>query len=390
MMAALTAAERGGHAVTLLERQARVGRKLAATGNGRCNLSNLHCAPEAYHGHDAAFVVPALTALSVQQTRDWFLSHGLLTVVEPSGRVYPFSDQANSVVDVLRLSLASAGVQLETGCEVSALSFRQDAFFAESNLRTFAADAVIIACGGLAGEKLGGSDSGYRLLQSFGHICTPLRPALVQLKTDPALVRSLKGVRAACRITLRRGAQAVATSAGEIQFTEYGISGPVVFEISRSAASGMDAVLDLLPPLTDDALTTLLAQKVAQFPHLTEENLLTGILHNRLGRTVLRIGGVSLDTPLASLRTRELKRIAGLVKAFVLPLQGPLGTQQAQVTAGGISTGEFDPATLQSRLCPNLYACGEVLDIDGNCGGFNLQWAWSSGYLAGLLKGGTP
>lgn len=193
MMAALSAAGRPSNAVTLLERQARVGRKLAATGNGRCNLSNLHASPASYHGGIPFFAQSALEQFPVPETLSYFRNLGLLTTTEPSGRVYPFSDQAGSVVDVLRLSLVQAGVEVVTGCEVTELSFQDGAFFAETALHRFPADRVIVACGGVAGGKLGGSLSGYRLLERFGHHCTPLRPSLVQLRTDPTWVRSLQG-----------------------------------------------------------------------------------------------------------------------------------------------------------------------------------------------------
>lgn len=390
MMAALTAAEQPENQVTVLERQARVGRKLAATGNGRCNLTNQGASPASYHGGDVDFVRPALDAFPVADTLAFFRSLGLLTVTEPSGRVYPFSDQAGSVVDVLRLAMEQRGIALEAGCEVSALTFRDGAFFAETNLRRFAADRVIVACGGMAGGKLGGTGSGYALLRSFGHRCTKLYPALVQLKTDPQWVRSLKGVRAEAAVRLMQGNGLLAESRGEVQFTEYGVSGPAVFEISRAAAvSGGEqtVVLDLLPLMGQTELADFLSARARQFPALPLENFLTGILQNRLGRTVLRACGFGLDKTASTLRRQDCRAIAAAIKAFDLPVQGAMGMDQAQVTAGGIETAGFDPETLESKYQPGLYACGEVLDVDGDCGGFNLQWAWSSGRLAGQLKG---
>ncbi len=390
MMAALTAAEQTDHQVTVLERQARVGRKLAATGNGRCNLTNQSASPACYHGGRADFVRLVLDAFPVPDTLSFFRNLGLLTVTEPSGRVYPFSDQAGSVVDVLRLAMEQRGIVLEAGCEVSALTFRDGAFFAETNLRRFAADRVIVACGGIAGGKLGGTGSGYALLRSFGHRCTKLYPALVQLKTDPQWVRSLKGVRAEAAVRLMQNNILLADSRGEVQFTEYGVSGPAVFEISRAASvsgTGQTVILDLLPPMEESELAEFLHARAQQFPTLTLENFLTGILQNRLGRTVLRACGFTLDKTAAVLHRQDFRAIAAKIKAFDLPVQGTMGMDQAQVTAGGIETNGFNPETLESRLRPGLYACGEVLDVDGDCGGFNLQWAWSSGHLAGQLKG---
>ncbi|MBQ1281070.1 MAG: NAD(P)/FAD-dependent oxidoreductase [Oscillospiraceae bacterium] len=388
MIAALTAAE-FGHSVTLLERQARVGRKLAATGNGRCNLSNSHASPAHYHGAQPEFASFALSNFDVRETRSWFSAHGLLTAEEASGKIYPFSDHAGSVVDTLRLSLEAAGIRLECGSEVQSLYWQEDAFFAQTAERRYAADSVIVACGGIAGGKLGGTDAGYRLLRGFGHTCTKLNPSLVQVKTDPTWVRSLKGVRTPCRIRFEENGSSVCKNEGEIQFTEFGISGPVVFEVSRHAKKGLDAVIDLLPPLDEAALLDMLSSKQKRMAELSADNLLTGILQNQLGRTLVRAAGIPFERKIGSLRANELRKLAALVKHFVLPVEGTLGMDQAQVTAGGIAVSEFDPETMESRLQRGLYACGEVLDIDGDCGGYNLQWAWSSGRLAGMLKGGN-
>ena len=390
MAAALTAAENPANQVTLLERQARVGRKLAATGNGRCNLTNLNTNLSMYHGEHPGFAAPALSAFDVQDTLAWFRGLGLLTVSEESGKVYPFSDQAGSVVDVLRLAIEQSDIRLETSCDVISVCYRDDAFFVQSTERLYVADRVIIACGGKAGGKLGGVNAGYAFLKSFGHTCTSLHPALVQLKTDPTWVRSLKGVRAEAAIRLTKGAELIQDNRGEVQFTEFGLSGPAIFELSRAAAvneGGLTAELDLMPLLDEDALTELLAQKAARFPAIPLDNYLTGLVQNRLGRTVLRACALPLEVPSSVLKKRDFRTIAHTLKTFTLPVIGTMGLEYAQVTAGGIRTDEFDPNTMESRLQPGLYACGEVLDIDGDCGGLNLQWAWSSGRLAGQLRG---
>jgi len=390
MAAALTAAENPSNQVTLLERQARVGRKLAATGNGRCNLTNLNTCVSMYHGDDPCFVTPALQEFSVENTLAWFRKLGLLTVAEENGKVYPFSDQAGSVVDVLRLAIERSSVKLETSCDVTSVCYREDAFFIQTTERLYAADCVIIACGGKAGGKLGGVNAGYAFLKSFGHTCTKLYPSLVQLKTDPTWVRSLKGVRAEAKIRLICNGTVIQENRGEVQFTEFGLSGPAIFELSRSAAVSegeICAELDLMPLLETDELTELLAQKANAYPSIPLENYLTGTVQNRLGRTVLRACGLPLEVPSTVLKKRDYHAIAAMLKGFSLPVIGTMGLENAQVTAGGIRTDEFNPETLESRLQPGLYACGEVLDIDGDCGGLNLQWAWSSGRLAGELRG---
>ena len=387
MMAALTAAEDSRNQVTLLERQSRVGRKLLATGNGRCNLTNLHASPEHYHGQQPDFVRPALERFSVEDTLRFFKELGLLTVAEDSGKVYPFSDQANSVVDVLRFALEQRGVDLRCGCEVLSIGKKARGYNVKTAEEAFYCDKLIVACGGAAGGKLGGTDLGYKLLKSMGHTVTSLHPALVQLKTDTTATRSLKGVRADAGLTLKRNGVTTLTNAGEVQFTDFGISGPAIFEMSREAGFGGELVLllDLLRPMSEADLTDYLTVKRTRMPKLPLEEFLTGILHNRLGRVVLKQAGLELTRATESLTDQELARIAHWVKFFPLTVTGVMGLELAQVTAGGVLTSEFRPDTLESRLCPGLFATGEVLDIDGDCGGYNLQWAWSTGRIAGQL-----
>ena len=386
MAAALAAAETAQ--VVLLERQARVGRKLLATGNGRCNLTNLHASGRGYHGEDPGFSQRAISAFDPAATIAWFENLGLYTVAEDSGRVYPYSDQANSVVDVLRLALEQPNITLKTGFEVQKIKKEAGGFNLSNGEETVYCDKLIIACGGLAGTKLGGSMAGYKLLAKLGHKCTKLRPTLVQLKCAWGGVVSLKGVRANCHARILRDGQTFAQSQGELQFTDYGISGPVVFEISRDVCQGKGqwtAELDFLPDWTEQ----MLAQALAKRGDRPVEELLTGILHNRLGRVLTRCAGVKGNGLVKELSEAELEEVARCVKCFRLELTEPLGMDSAQVTAGGVITDDFDPATMESKLVPGLYACGEVLDVDGDCGGYNLQWAWSSGRMAGLHAGGN-
>ncbi len=388
MMAALTACRRMDTHVILYERQARLGRKLMATGNGRCNLSNRAASVPHYHGENPAFAAPALARFGVEDTLSYFSELGLLTMDEPDGRIYPFSNQANSVADVLRLALEQSACELRLGCEVKGVRRRKKDFVIEYEGGQDVADRVIVTAGGLAGGPLGGTKAGYDILTSLGHRCTKLYPSLVQLRTDRTWVRSLKGVRCEAAVSLLWGEKILARETGEVQFTDFGISGPCVFSLARACAGkgeGLMAKLNLCPGLTEEALCTWLYARQARFPDLTLENFLTGLLHNRLGRTVLRACGLGLEMPVKSLREGDISAVAERIQAFSLPVMGPMDLSQAQVTAGGIAVSEFDPVTLESWLVPGLFAAGEVLDIDGDCGGFNLQWAWSSGYTAGLL-----
>ena len=384
MAAALTAAENSDALVLLFERQARLGRKLQATGNGRCNLSNIHAGVGGYHGQQPDFVKPAMSRFDPEETLQWFRSMGLFTVSEPSGRVYPYSDQANSVVDVLRFALEKPNIRVNTGAEIGKIRKEGNGFSVDGEY----CDRLIVACGGLAGSKLGGTMSGYQLLRSMGHRMTKLRPALVQLKSSWSAVAALKGVRANCHAAIYHDGSLHSQSTGEIQFTEYGISGPVIFEISRDACQGAGSwvcQLDLLPEISEETLYAELSRRTSTV--LPTQELLTGILHNRLGRVVSKAAGLSLNGAAADLTQQDLQAVCTAVKSFEVPLTEPMGMDSAQVTAGGILTEDFDPCTMESKLVPGLYACGEVLDIDGDCGGYNLQWAWSSGRCAGYHAG---
>ena len=385
MMAAIAASRNENAEIHIFERQARVGKKLSATGNGRCNLTNRK--PASYGGEDSGFAEYALSRYDPEKTLRIFSELGLYTVTEESGRVYPYSDQANSVVDVLRLALNQENITFHTGCEIEKAVKAEGGFFLKTAEDTYFCHKLIVACGGIAGTKLGGTMSGYRLLSAFGHKATRLRPSLVQLTSDHPALPSLKGVRANANVRIYRDGALFAESTGELQFTEKGLSGPVIFEVSRDVCEGRgkwEAKLDLLPTLSEEELCAMLS--VRKNAKLSTDELLTGILHNRLGRVITKEAGIGLCL-IACLSDQELMGAAWQAKNFTVELTGTLGMDGAQVTAGGVYTKDFDPTTMESRLVPGLYACGEVLDIDGPCGGYNLQWAWSSGYVAGENAG---
>lgn len=388
MMAALTAAEREDHRVTLLERQTRVGRKLLSTGNGRCNLSNSGASPEHYHGAAPEFMRPALEKFNVAETLKWFEARGLLTVEEYGGRIFPMSDQANSVVDVLRFALDRPNISVLTGTAAERVKRQGKGFLLEWQGGAQHCDRLIVACGGCAGAKLGGVTDGYQLLKSLGHSRTALYPALTQVRTEPQYPRALKGVKADAAVKILRGKTCLAAQRGEVLFTETGVSGTVIFELSRTVSAGgegLTVAMDFFPDLDAAALHRYLMAKRETTPSLPANQILTGTVHNRLGQMLCKAAGIGADTAVGALDAAQCEALAGMCKSFHLPVTGVSGFESAQVTAGGISTAEFDPQTLESRIVPGLFACGEVLDIDGDCGGYNLQWAWSSGYVAGRL-----
>ena len=388
MAAALTALERGC-TVTLIERQARLGRKLLTTGNGRCNLTNEHAGPDHYHGERPEFCRYALEQYPAAETLAWFAAMGLETVTESDGRVYPRTNTANSVLDVLRAALARyESLTLLTGDPVSAVKHKNGVFTcALESGAAVQSSRLVLACGGAAGSKVGGVMDGYRFAKALGHHRTALYPSLVQLKTDPTYPRALKGVKAECGITVLRGSGTVMENRGEVLFTEYGVSGPAIFDISRAVATGGEGLVCALDFFPDwdlrEVLDWLRIRRQTMQAH-EASTLLVGSCHTRLGQMLCKAAGFT-SQPAADLTDSDLERIARQAKHFALPITGTCGFDQAQVTAGGLCTDEFDPETMGSRLVPGLYACGEVLDVDGDCGGFNLQWAWSSGHLAGLL-----
>lgn len=388
MAAALAASEQENVQVVLFERHDRLGRKLMATGNGRCNLTNMGACSDFYYGNDLSFTEAALERFPVDNTLEWFHRMGLLTVAEDSGRVYPYSNQANSVVDVLRFALQKPNIQIMTCFEVTKLKRSDFGFVVENGNEAVYCDKVIVAAGGLAGTKLGGSMFGYKLLQKMGHHCTKLRPTLVQLRSDWKGCASLKGIRANCWAEISCDGVLHSAGKGEIQFTEYGLSGPLIFEISRDVCQKPGqwvCRIDFLPDMEEEELFDLVQQRKKW--HLTVDDMLTGILHNRLGRMIVKNTGISSGCPIGALEEAQLREVCHQVKDFQVHLTEPMGMDCAQVTAGGMLTEEFDPTTMESKLVPGLYACGEVLDVDGDCGGFNLQWAWSSGRLAGQSAG---
>ena len=355
-LAAAVAGAGCGAEVTILERADRVGKKILQTGNGRCNLTNVSVSPDAYNAPD--FVVPVLEALPTERIRSFFEDLGLLTYADPEGRVYPISDAAASVLDVLRLAARDAGVEAVCGAEVTVLA--PDGTVKTADGETYHGDAVIVASGG-----------GTALLESTGHSSAPFSPILCPLKTDTSMIRGLSGQRIRCGVTLKRKGQEIVSMRGEVLFRDYGVSGIVIFDLSRYAKKGDQILLDLFPDMDYKELCKLLFQRQRLFPGRAEEEFLTGLFHSRIAAALIRQAGGA-----------DPKALATLIKGLPLQVQGCGDPKQAQVTRGGAALSEFDPVTLRSCLHPRLFAAGEALDIDGRCGGFNLHWAFASGITA--------
>lgn len=366
---AAIAAARHGARVTVLEAGPRVGRKILASGNGRCNLSNTHVAPDAYNQPE--FVEPVLAAFGCERVRELLGEIGLATYADDEGRVYPVSNVANSVLDVLRLECAHLGVEERTGFEVARVERAGEGFavFSAGGER-LEADAVVVATGG-----------GSALLGELGHGSVPAVPVLGPIHTDTRLVRRLSGIRVRCAATLLDSAgEPVATERGELLFRDYGVSGVMVFDLSRFLDLGRLLSIDVFPDSTRGELEALLSARAQTLGWRTAETFFDGLLHHRVGQVVLVAAGIE---PGASASELPVARLAELLKDFRLDVVGGPEAKAAQVTRGGVPVGEVDPVTLESRLVPGLFVAGEVFDVDGRCGGFNLHWAWASGLVAG-------
>ncbi len=377
-----------GRRVAVLEKGPRVGKKLMATGNGTCNLTNVNATAADYHGAPA-LAQAALDAFSVADTIAFFTAIGVDCATRPDGKVYPLSEQAGAVLDALRYEAQALGVEILCDQKVTTLKQQGDGWRVVCENAAYTARQVLVTVGGAAAPALGGSAEGYRLLTDLGCAKTPLFPSIVQIRTATDFVRSVKGIRVDAALSLRVDGRQAARSQGEVLFTDYGLSGPAVMFVSRPVADWerqkkgvFTAHLDLLPDWDMPTLCARIRQR-RELKGRTLEDLLTGLLHKRVGQTVLRVAEVlPLTREAASLTDEECVRIAETIKNWVLPVTGTQGFGGAQVTAGGIAATEIDPSTFAVKRYFGLFAAGEVLDVDGDCGGFNLQFAWSSAYVA--------
>jgi predicted Rossmann fold flavoprotein len=395
MMAAISAA-RSGARVLLLERRDRVGKKLLVTGNGRCNLTNSDCSPSRFHGGDPGFSAAVLACFSVANAIDFFEELGIACKTEREGRIYPCSGQASAVLDVLRWELERLKVDVRTGHEVKQVTKKENGFaLALAAGGELQAERLILAGGGMAGPQFGSDGSALRLAGALGHLLVDPVAALVPLRLRADFLRKLKGVSFEARGEIRCGEEVLRGEAGEFLFTDSGISGIPVLQLSRAAARALKAkrgpciVLDLFPALAPAELAAALESRFRRQGHKSLADGLVGLLNKRLIPVLLSEAGIDDHALLgAEFSAPARDRLARMLKNWPLEVSGTMPWPEAQVTAGGIALDEVDAATLQSRLVPGLYFCGEILDVDGDCGGFNLQWAWSSGYVAGTSAAG--
>lgn len=364
--------------VFVYEKLSRVCKKILVTGNGRCNLCARDIGAKNYRGDEK--LINAVLMSRFSDTEAFLGSLGLLTF-EEGGRIYPKSQSASSVADALRFTALSHGCKIVSDTPVTEIEKRGDGFLLNGGIF---ANAVVLACGGAASPAYGSDGSGYTLLKSLGHGITEIRPALVAVKCSDPFFKSLKGIRADASAVLSRGGKAIFKDEGEVQFTEYGLSGIPIFNLSglidTKNGANYKITLDLCREMAYDELCGFLDKAVKQNKP-SAADVLSGLLPKRLGEVVLTRTGVS---PAEKPRGENISKIAHTIKGFDACVVGTAGFSKAQVTSGGIASKELDLASLSSRTVDGLYVCGELLDADGVCGGYNLHFAWTSGRTAGF------
>ena len=390
LMAAIAAAKNGAQ-VTIYEKMNRVGKKILATGNGRCNYTNMNLSFACYHSRDLKLAEEVMNFFDLDKTLKFFEDLGIYPYVDESGKVYPNSLQASSVLDVLRYEANRLKVEEITDFDVRELRKSKDKFSIIGN-DTSTADRVILATGGKASPQLGSDGSGYDLARALGHEIADPFPALVQLKLKGKYFKRIAGIRFDGIAKAYAGDRLIREEEGEILFTDYGISGPPILQLSRKVIEelnrGRDPYLlvDMFPNHTKHMLYEILQDRFRRIGYKTLEEGLVGFINKKLISVVLYEAGFDdLNHLCGDLKKKDIFKIIDILKEWKFEVSGHNTWQQAQSTAGGIKLTQVNPKTLESLKGKGLYFAGEILDVDGDCGGFNLQWAWSSGYMAGYF-----
>lgn len=400
MMAAITAARQGA-AVTILEGNDRVGKKILSTGNGKCNLGNRKLDPEEYYTEQPGRLRECLERFGTEDTVSFFQGIGLL-IKEKSGYLYPACEQASAVLDVLRFELSALGIEVISGCKVKQIlpgqlnagcvripsGKERGKITLRSGERSFCFDSVVLACGGKAAPRTGSDGSGFELAEQMGHRVLPTVPALVQLRCSEPYFKSVSGVRADAMIRVWNAGVCIAGERGELQLTDYGISGIPVFQLSRQVnyllrkQKEVEITVDFLPDYGQEEYKALQTGRRLLQNDRTVEKFFTGMLHRKLMQQFVKMAGLRPGEPVKSADEAALKKVYGLCREWKIHINGHNSYDNAQVCAGGVPLDEVTE-NLESCKVPGVFFAGEILDVDGKCGGYNLQWAWCSGYLAG-------
>ncbi|MDD6193714.1 MAG: NAD(P)/FAD-dependent oxidoreductase [Lachnospiraceae bacterium] len=389
MMAGIQAAQLGADTV-ILEGNECLGKKILATGNGKCNLTNQRISEQCYYGADAAFLQRVLQGFTLEDTLDFFEDIGVAPV-EQEGYYYPRCRQAGAVVALLRERLLALSVPVMLETRVRSISKDSDNLFTVTHTGgRLRCKKVILATGGKASAIKGSNGDGYYYAKMFGHNITPLVPALVQLHTNHPGISAMAGARCDCRLSLFVQGECVGEESGELQLTDYGISGIAVFQLSRMASIGLERnmqvemSIDFMPEYTKTDVEEILLRRFEYTPvSPSVKQALWGLLNDKVIEGVLMACGISTNQSVKDCDREEIVRLRDILKSFIVPITKTHGFKHAQVTAGGVSTDDICPDTMESLLCPGFYMAGEIVDVDGICGGYNLQWAWSSGAVAG-------
>lgn len=371
--------------VRILESGTRVGKKLALTGNGRCNITNRNVEISRYHGNDVEFCRYALEKYDLSFTETFFEEIGVPFVFE-NDKGYPASLQAASVVDCLRFAADELGVITNFETKVTNIQISQGNYKIIADNLNFLAKNVIVASGLFSGgDRLGCDGSMLNLLKKAGFSTVETSPAIVQIKTVTDIVKQLKGIKINALASLKSNSNVIRKEFGEVLFCDYGLSGPPILQISREVSRTKEKCtvsLDILPDYTFSEVCNILSERKKNLFFRTFDEFFTGLLNKRLGQIILKSVGIKLSDKAENLNERQIKQLASVLKNFEFEVTGTTGFSNSQVTAGGLATVNFNAQTMESKESKGLYAVGEILDIDGDCGGFNLQWAWSSAFCA--------
>lgn len=382
-------AARKAHQVTVFEKNSKVGRKILATGNGRCNISNENITLSRYHGEAPHAAKEALRRFDTSMGKAYFRALGLEMREGEEGRLYPMSHQASSVVDMLLHEARSLGVHFVLECEVLQIEKKGTEFVVHTKEQKHSFDACVIATGSVAMPTLGSSGSGYGFAKALGHNVIEPYPSLVQFISNEPHLKEASGVKMDAGVELYIDNQKRQSVQGDLLFTAYGLSGSAILDVSRAASKAfvegerVHVVLDLLPTLSREALTSLLQKRMSIAKEKSLSLWLEGIIPKKLAHFIIQNTKLGHIKEASMLGAKEIKKIVFALKALRVDICATKGFESAEVCAGGVDVRELDAKNLMSQKMKNLYFCGEVLDIDGDCGGFNLHFAWASGYLVG-------
>ncbi len=393
MMAAITAA-REGVKVTILEHKDRIGKKILSTGNGRCNFTNTYQTPACYRSDNRDFAWNIIQKFNVEKTISFFKELGIYPK-DRNGYLYPYSDQAAAILEVLQIEIAKLNICVMTEINVLDIQPVKRGIRVTTDKKTITVDSVILACGSKAAPVTGSDGSGYQLAKLLGHRIVPVLPALVQLRCAEKFYKSISGVRVQGTVEIYADDISLASDTGEIQLTNYGISGIPVFQVSRYAAKAIyqkqsvTAVLNFMPDMNKDEFLSFLQERITLCPHKTLDEFFTGIFPKKLCELWIRLSRLPKEMRVSDLSGEQLEKLVLLIQHLRTHITETNAFEQAQICCGGVDTTEINPDTLESNYVPGIYFAGELLDVDGICGGYNLQWAWSSGFVAGKEAAGN-